>query len=221
MLRVGVPLLIAGAAAQAGPVLFLNKCGSDANAAAFQTFSFGAAKQNLFTAANMCIDIEGFATGANATVYTWPCGQNGAGSNEAWAIGPNSIQSKDASPGACLVAGFPGDAPPGVGTLITTAACDASSPAQSLTYTASSGRITHGPTGLCVDAGSQVLGFCDVAGHAAWTVCNPAAGLDARAADFVGRLSIADKLAALVTHTPALSSVGLPAYEWWQEGVRL
>jgi hypothetical protein len=210
-------LLLVGAAAQSGPVLFLNACGSDANAAAFQRFTYGAAKQNLFTAAGMCLDIADFAKGPNATVYTWPCGQDGAGTNEAWTLGASFIQSRDATPGMCLVAGFPGDAPPGAGTLITTAVCDASAPAQSLAFSASTGRITHGPTGLCVDAGSRVLGFCDVAGHAAWAVCDPAAGLDARAADLVGRLSVADKLAALVTHTPPLPSVGLPAYDWWQE----
>lgn len=36
-------------------------------------------------------------------------------------------------------------------------------------------------------------------------------------ADIVSRLSLADKISALGTSTPALNSVGLPAYNWWSE----
>ncbi len=64
-------------------------------------------------------------------------------------------------------------------------------------------------------AAAAAASWCD--GHANWTVCDPTAPLDARAADIVSRLSLSDKIAALGTSTPALPSVGLPAYNWWSE----
>ena len=59
--------------------------------------------------------------------------------------------------------------------------------------------------------------FCTDALRALWTICDPLASLDARAADLVSRLSVADKLSSLITHTPALNSVGLLPYDWWSE----
>ena len=165
----------------------------------------------------MCLDINNFQTTANATVYTWPCGQDGAGTNEAWTVTANAIQSLDANPGMCLVAGFPGDPPPALGSTITTAVCDSNATSQSLHFDSSTGRIIHTPTGLCVDSGAQPPPFCAIANHATWTLCDPTASLDDRATDLVNRLSIADKLSSLITHTPGLTSIGLPAYDWWSE----
>ena len=59
--------------------------------------------------------------------------------------------------------------------------------------------------------------WCAAPPQSAWPVCDPTQGLDARAADIVGRLSGADKISGLITHSPALGSVGLPAYQWWSE----
>ncbi len=59
--------------------------------------------------------------------------------------------------------------------------------------------------------------WCAATPQSAWAVCDPTQSLDARAADIVGRLSLSDKLASLVTATTALSSVGLPSYQWWSE----
>ena len=59
--------------------------------------------------------------------------------------------------------------------------------------------------------------FCATAPQSGWVFCNPSAALDDRAADIVGRLSLADKINATVSSSPALPSVGLPAYQWWSE----
>ena len=59
--------------------------------------------------------------------------------------------------------------------------------------------------------------WCNSAPPSGWDVCNPALSLDARSADIVSRLSIADKIKALGTGTPALSSINLPQYNWWSE----
>jgi len=61
------------------------------------------------------------------------------------------------------------------------------------------------------------VAFCTVGDHATWTVCDSSASLDSRAADIVSRLSLEDKISSLDTGTPALSSVGLPGYQWWSE----
>jgi hypothetical protein len=53
--------------------------------------------------------------------------------------------------------------------------------------------------------------WCQSAPPSTWPVCNTLLSLDARSADIVSRLSIADKISALGTGTPALNSVGLPS----------
>ena len=55
--------------------------------------------------------------------------------------------------------------------------------------------------------------WCQSAPPSTWPVCNTLLSLDARSADIVSRLSIADKISALGTGTPALNSVGLPSYK--------
>ena len=60
--------------------------------------------------------------------------------------------------------------------------------------------------------------WCQSAPPSTWPVCNTQLSLDARSADIVSRLTIADKISALGTGTPALNSVGLPSYNWWSEG---
>jgi Ricin-type beta-trefoil lectin domain len=204
------------AAAQAGPVLVLNTC--LANATKFQQYTYGKAGSNsqaIFltaTASNpMCFDIEGFDTNPGATVYTWPCGSNGAGANEVWSISGSQIKSGQSTP-TCLCA---------AGTTpfveVTTCKCDPTDPAQGLLYDAASGLIKHTASGLCVDAGSPAPPYCGALPHSSWTICDPTAPIDARAADIVSRMSLADKIQALDTGTPPLPSVGLPAYQWWSE----
>jgi hypothetical protein len=56
--------------------------------------------------------------------------------------------------------------------------------------------------------------FCQEPEHSNWTFCDPDASTDDRAADIVSRLSLADKISALGTATPALPSVGLASYQW-------
>ena len=172
-------------------------------------FAYGtprAANLNLKASAPaVCVDIEALNTGVNATVYTWPCG-SGSGDNQLWTLGPAFIRS-NMNPGQkCLRAGYPGE-PAALGVRVTTAVCDAADGGQTLVFDAATGLITHTPTGLCVDAGTK-LSWCDA--HRGWTVCDATAGLDARAADIVARMTLADKIAALNTDTPELPSIGLP-----------
>lgn len=207
----------AAAAAQGGPQLVLNTCSKAS--AALQLWQLNASGGNawgttlsLATLQNgnrMCMDIQDFSIQAGAVVYTWPCG-DGSKSNEAWSVGRNFIQSLDGG-SMCLAAAFLG-----VGGAVTTAPCNAADPAQTLSYNATTGLIVNVPSGLCVDAGTPIS-WCSIADHANWTICDPTAPIDARAADIVSRLSLADKIAALGTSTPALPSVGLPAYNWWSE----
>jgi len=59
--------------------------------------------------------------------------------------------------------------------------------------------------------------WCTAAPKKAWTICDPTAPLDARAADIVAHLSQQDKIEALATNIPQ-NSIGLPPYNWWSEG---
>ena len=47
--------------------------------------------------------------------------------------------------------------------------------------------------------------------------CDATLDIDARVADAVSRLTIAEKISALGTGTGALPSLGLPPYNWWSE----
>lgn len=217
------PLLLAAAstlvhAIQGGPELALNNCSP--LAALVQVWRANATGGNAWGATLslatpkdgelMCMDIENFSTEPGAVVYTWPC-KDGLLFNEAWAVGPSFIQSLDGG-GMCLAATYLG-----IGGAITTAPCNAADPAQFLAFNASSGLIINTPTGLCVDAGIK-LAWCDLQDHSQWPICKPDAPLEERAADIVSRLSLADKINALGTSTPALPSIGLPAHNWWGEG---
>lgn len=214
---VAIFLAFVAVAAQGGPQLALNTCTKAASS--LQMWQLNATGGNnwgstlsltvLQQGNRMCMDIQDFSIEAGAVVYTWPCG-DGSKSNEAWNVGSRFIQSLDGG-NMCLAAAFVG-----VGGAITTAPCNASDPAQLLSFNETTGLIVNLASGLCVDAGTPIA-WCTIADHASWTICDVTAPIDARAADIVSRLSLADKIAALGTSTPALPSVGLSAYNWWSE----
>lgn len=133
---------------------------------------------------------------------------DGSNTNENWAVTASAIQSLQ-NTSQCLATADTGF----VGTAVTTATCDASDPSQALVYSATTGLIIHTPTGLCVDAGTPIV-YCTEPSRANWTICDTSAPIEARAADIVARMSLADKINALGTGTPSLPSVGLPAYNW-------
>ena len=210
---------LAAAAAQSGNPLILNTC--LANATAFQSWTQTANLTKLFLlpagagTQPMCLDISNFDTNPNAVVWTWPC-DDGSGANEEWLVGPSSLTSMQ-TPATCLA--VDGGGAPAVGSVVTTAVCAAADPLQALAYSAATGRIVHTPSGLCVDGGSvvPVAPFCTKDDHATWVFCDPSAGIDARVADIVARMSVDDKIKALGTATPSLPSIGMGAYQWWSE----
>ena len=48
---------------------------------------------------------------------------------------------------------------------------------------------------------------------------NPDLPIDARVDDLVGRLTIAEKAAQMLHEAPAIERLGIPAYNWWNEGL--
>jgi beta-glucosidase len=48
---------------------------------------------------------------------------------------------------------------------------------------------------------------------------NPALSFDERAKDLVGRLTLAEKAQQLGNFAPAIPRLGIPAYNWWSEGL--
>jgi len=48
---------------------------------------------------------------------------------------------------------------------------------------------------------------------------NPDLPIDARVDDLVGRLTVAEKAAQMLHQAPAIERLGLPAYNWWNEGL--
>lgn len=152
------------------------------------------------------INEDASATGDNATVWTAACTTLPA-TNSFWNISGAGIQSENA--GARCLAVFPGQ-PLAAGSRVTTAVCNASDPMQAFSYDESSGLVVlspaGGPTNLCVDAAAPEA-YCALPPQSTWPFCNPMLGLAERAADIVGRLTLADKIQALATETPYLPSV--------------
>jgi hypothetical protein len=138
-------------------------------------------------------------------------------------VGASSITSRQTPPTCLAVVGGGGGGGGFVpGTPVSTDNCNAADPLQGLAFSAATGLITHTASGMCVDGGSDVppLDFCTTGNHSQWTICDPAADISARAADIVARLSLADKIQALGTGTPALPSVGMSSYQWWVRKMR-
>jgi len=48
---------------------------------------------------------------------------------------------------------------------------------------------------------------------------NPDLPIDARVDDLVGRLTVAEKAAQMLHEAPAIERLGIPAYNWWNEGL--
>lgn len=162
------------------------------------------------------MDITGPSKDPGAVIHTWQCGSGTNGDNENWAVTATAIASTFAS-GLCVSADVATPAEVVNGTSIVTGACTGANAA--FAFSAASGRITHIPSGLCVDYGSPVKGppFCSLLPQSGWPFCDPTADINARAADIVSRLTLADKIRATVSGSPSLPSVGLPAYQWWSE----
>ena len=74
-------------------------------------------------------------------------------------------------------------------------------------------------TALVLSSASLAAGqsYCSQLPQSGWPICDTTLGLDERAADIVSRMSLADKISATVSSTPALPSVNLGQYQWWSE----
>jgi hypothetical protein len=216
-LGVALAALASASSGVAGPSLALQPCAAASQA--WQQWALTPNQTKLYLVSSLagghpsCIDIKNFSTAPGATVYTYTCG-DGSRSNEDWLVSASSVQSRQAPPTCLAVSGA---AAPGA--AVTTAQCAGGDAAQTLAFAPATGLIVHTPSGLCVDAGSPQppAYWCGQGGRANWTICDAAADINARAADLVSRLSLADKYLALGTATPLLPSVGLPAYQWWSE----
>ncbi len=48
---------------------------------------------------------------------------------------------------------------------------------------------------------------------------NPALPIDQRVDDLIGRMTLEEKVSQMRDHAPAISRLGIPAYDWWNEGL--
>ena len=78
----------------------------------------------------------------------------------------------------------------------------------SIIGTAAAGPGSNGLVNPCIDASST---------YAKLPWCNAALPIDARVKDMVARMSIAEKIPNLNTGGTPIPSLGLPAYNWWEE----
>ena len=53
----------------------------------------------------------------------------------------------------------------------------------------------------------------------AYAYQNPDLPVDARVADLIGRLTLEEKVAQMMNTTPGIERLGIPAYDWWSEGL--
>ena len=55
--------------------------------------------------------------------------------------------------------------------------------------------------------------------NAAIPAWDPARAVDERVRDLVGRMTLAEKVGQMVNEAPAIPRLGIPAYDWWSEGL--
>ena len=48
---------------------------------------------------------------------------------------------------------------------------------------------------------------------------DPARAVDERVRDLIGRMTLAEKVGQMVNEAPAIGRLGIPAYDWWSEGL--
>jgi len=48
---------------------------------------------------------------------------------------------------------------------------------------------------------------------------NPALPLDQRVNDLIGRMTLEEKVSQMRDHSPAIPRLGVPKYDWWNEGL--
>ncbi|KPK01463.1 MAG: hypothetical protein AMS20_13550 [Gemmatimonas sp. SG8_28] len=58
-----------------------------------------------------------------------------------------------------------------------------------------------------------------IACHAAAPYEDPDLPLDARVADLLGRMTLEEKVSQLTHESAAIERLGIPAYDWWNEGL--
>ena len=170
--------LATSAAAQRGPRVRFSPCNASSPSQVFAFDGPGVARAAFHQgsgAALKCLDIAGFNLDSNASIFTWPCGQDGAGANERWLVAPASIASAQATH-KCLRAGLTGALSPArAGDVLTTATCDAGDAAQALVFDAASGLIALRGAGLCADAGvarGVMLAPCDTWPYSGMAFCD-------------------------------------------------
>ncbi len=64
-----------------------------------------------------------------------------------------------------------------------------------------------------------LLATSGIAGASDLPFRDPSLPAERRAADLVGRLTLAEKAAQLKDLAPAIPRLGIPAYAWWSEGL--
>ena len=48
---------------------------------------------------------------------------------------------------------------------------------------------------------------------------NPALPIDQRVSDLIGRMTLEEKVSQMRDHAPAIPRLGVPKYDWWNEGL--
>ena len=199
-------LLLPSSQAQRGPRVVFSPCDPASPSQRF-TFDGAGVLRAAFhqgpPSSPMCLDISAFNLDDNATIYTWPCGADGAGANERFTLAPASIRSQQSSQ-KCLRAGFTSySGPIRAGAYLTTATCSDTDAQQALAFDAATGTISAAGGAMCVDAGvaaGAMLAPCDQYPYNTMGFCDTTLPTAARVADAVGRMSLQEKIDTMTGH---------------------
>ena len=83
----------------------------------------------------------------------------------------------------------------------------------------SSSKLTIYSTLLAISIAVSTCGWCQSPQTASFSFMDPKLAIEQRVSDLLGRMTLEEKVGQMRDHAPAIPRLGIPKYDWWNEGL--